>query len=162
MLTIRAASVTDLPALASLWHEKMILQTVAQPAAKAQRASPAPQSADDARAAWVANIETRLTDPQFALFSADHDGVLVGYVAGSLFPLPGLSPAHVGLITEIALDAHGYHGGVGRALVEALRAWFKTQAVVQIAVWSPRNDVVGQAFWRSLGAGEWVELLWLK
>ncbi len=155
MLTIRAATRTDLPALALLWHEKTILQSLT-PAGK--HIQPAP----DARAAWIASTETRLDDSQFALFAADNDGALIGYVAGNIFPLPGLFPAQIGLISEIALDAHGYHGGVGRALVEALRAWFKTQGAEQVAVWTPRNDAVGQAFWRSLGAGEWVELLWLK
>jgi hypothetical protein len=47
-------------------------------------------------------------------------------------------------------------------LVEALRAWFKTLGVEGVVVWTARNDAVGQAFWRSLGAGEWVEILWLK
>jgi GNAT superfamily N-acetyltransferase len=120
------------------------------------------QPAADARAAWVASTDARLSDPQYALFAADSDGALVGYVAGSIYPLPGMSPAQIGLIGEIVLDAHGYHGGVGRALVEALRAWFKSQGVERVAVWTPRNDAVGQAFWRSLGAGEWVEILWLK
>ncbi len=133
----------------------MILQSL--PPAE-RRIQPAP----DARAAWMASAETRLNDPEYALFAAEDDGALVGYVAGNIYPLPGLSPAQFGLIGEIALDAHGYHGGVGRALVEALRAWFKTQGVEQVAVWTPRNDAVGQAFWRSLGAGEWVEILWLK
>ena len=52
-----------------------------------------------------------------ALFAAERDGELIGYIVGWLQPMPGLVPEQIGLITEIALDAHGYHGGVGRALV---------------------------------------------
>jgi hypothetical protein len=71
-------------------------------------------------------------------------------------------PGQVGLITEIAIDAHGYHGGVGRKLVSALRDWFSEQGAQQTVIWTPHYDAVAQAFWRSLGAAEWVDVLWMK
>ncbi len=73
-----------------------------------------------------------------------------------------MAPAQIGLITEIALDAHGYHGGVGRALVEALRTWFKTQGVEQ----SRRLDAAlrcgGAGVLAVAGRGRVGGVLWLK
>jgi GNAT superfamily N-acetyltransferase len=151
MATIRTATETDLPALAQLWHENMILQPRF-----------ALTLAPNAREAWVAAARGWLDDPRCGLFAAERDGRLVGYAAGWLQALPGLVPEEIGLIRELALDAHGYHGGVGRSLVDALRGWFAAKGAGRVAVWTPHFDAVAQAFWRSLGASEWVDVLWIR
>ncbi len=77
MLTIRAATRTDLSALALLWHEKMILQSL----------TPADDTSSPRRMPALhgrRSTDARLSDPQYALFAAESDGVLVGYVAGSI------------------------------------------------------------------------------
>lgn len=149
MVTIRTATETDLPVLAQLWHEKMLFQ-----AGVALAPNP--------RAAWIAAAREQLAAPAYHLCLAERADGIVGYAAGQVQPMPGLTPGAVGLITEIALDTHGYHAGVGRALVEAQRAWFAARDVFRVAVWTPHFDAVSQAFWRSLGATEWVDVLWLK
>ena len=103
-----------------------------------------------------------LGDARCGFFSAENEGGLVGYIAGWLLPMPGVTPGQIGLVTEIALDAHGYHGGAGRELVGALRRWFEGKGAGQMAVASPHYDAVAQAFWRSLGAVEWMDVLWIK
>jgi hypothetical protein len=67
----------------------------------------------------------------------------------------------VGFITEMAIDTHVYQGGLGRNLVQALRAWFIERDVAHTAVFAPHDLAMEQAFWRSLGAREWVDLLWM-
>lgn len=150
MLTIRAASATDLPALAYLWHEKMVLHAD-------NRTAPAP----NARQLWAEAAWTWLDDTRCGFFAAVSESEPVGYVVGQIQPMPGVVPEQVGLITDIALDAHGYHGGAGRALVTTLREWFAAQGVSHTAVWTPHYDAVAQAFWRSLGASEWTDILWI-
>lgn len=151
MVSIRAAIETDIPALVQLWHEKTLLQAD-------RRLQPVP----GARDAWSTEARSWLSDPRCAFFVAERDSSVIGYIVGWVQPIPAVTLPRIGLITEIAVDTHGYHGGVGRLLVEALRAWFREQRIDQLAVWSPRFDAVGQAFWRSLGAAEWVDVLWIK
>lgn len=151
MLTIRTTTVNDLPALAHFWHEKLLLQTHA-------RTVPAPHAPET----WAASAAGWLNDARCGFFSAENEGKLVGYIVGWLLPMPGITPGEIGIITEIALDAHGYHGGAGRELVGALRGWFEGRAAAQMAVVSPHYDAVAQAFWRSLGAVEWMDVLWIK
>ena len=110
----------------------------------------------------MAAAQTWLDDARCGFFAAERDGELVGYVVGWLQPMPGLVPQQIGLITEIGIDAHGYHGGMGRALVSGLREWFTGQGAAQTVVWTAHYDAVSQAFWRSLGAAEWVDVLWIK
>ena len=151
MLTIRAATASDLPALAHLWHEKLVLQAD-------HRTAPAP----NARDVWLEAAQTWLADARCGFFAAERDGDLIGGIVGWLAPMPGIAPERIGLISEIMLDAHSYHGGVGRGLVEALRAWFAARGAAHVAVWAAHYDAVAQAFWRSLGAAEWVDVLWMK
>lgn len=151
MLTIRTATETDLPALAHLWHEKMLLQADARTTL-----------AVNARERWLDAAKSWLSDPQCGFFAAEREGEVLGYVVGWLQSLPGLMPEQIGMIAEIVIDGHGYHGGAGRELVSALRGWFAAHGASQTAVQTPHYDAVAQAFWRSLGATEWTDVLWIK
>ena len=151
MLTIRATTVNDLSALSQLWYEQRVLQLD-------RRLLPAA----NAREQWSAAAKNWLLEVRCGSFSAEDQGVIVGGIVGWLQPMPGLAPEQIGLITELVIDTHGYHGGVGRALVAALRDWFTGQGAAQTAIWTSHADAVAQAFWRSLGATEWMDVLWIK
>jgi GNAT superfamily N-acetyltransferase len=151
MITIRAATSADIPSLAELWYEKTVMLAQAD-----RRLKLAP----DARAAWTRAALNWLADPHCCLLVAAQ-AAPVGYLRASLHEQPGMLPASYGAIHQMAIDAHGYYGGVGRALVEAARAWFEGQGVDRIVVWTARRDATEQAFWRSLGATDWMEMLWM-
>jgi GNAT superfamily N-acetyltransferase len=61
-------------------------------------------------------------------------------------------PANTALLDHMALDAHAYHPGLGRALAEAARAWAAHHQQAQLWVLVPRYDPISQAFWRAVGA----------
>lgn len=153
MIAVRPAAVDDLPTLAAYWHEKWTLLSQAD-----RRVRLAP----DARAAWIAAAQTGLNESHRVLLVAEDDERVIGYVVGRIELQPGLLPERLGVLTDIALDMHGYHAGAARALVEGLRAWFAARGVTQMMVWTPRRQPVEQAFWRALGAAEWMDGLWLK
>ena len=148
MLTIRAATLNDLPELAQFWQEKIVLQADSRYTTSVDR--------------WVISATAWLGDARCVMLTAENDGRPVGYVVGWIQPMPGLAGDALGLITELALDAHSYQGGVGRALIEAVRAWYADRGITALAVWSSRRSPVEQAFWRSVGALEWMECLWIK
>jgi GNAT superfamily N-acetyltransferase len=133
-----------------MWYERALLQQ--------QRAAP------NARARWAAAVDAGLKDADTGMFVAEGaDGLLAGYIVGhvQLAP-PGLLPERQGVVTEMAIDAHHYHGGTARALVEALRGWFAERRVEQILVMVSQRSPVEQAFWRGLGGRKWMDVLWIK
>lgn len=149
MIETRVATPADIPALVDLWHERALLLEL--------------PLAPDARERWSAAAHVWLDDHDIAIFVAESDGQLVGYIVGRVQPaLPGLIPEWNGMITEIAIDAHQYHSGVGRLLVGVLRTWFRNRNIEQILVSVPQRSPVEQAFWRGLGAVKWMEILWIK
>ena len=84
MLIIRAATETDLPALAHLWHEKMVLQ-----------ADPRTVLAPNARDSWTAAAQLWLDDGRCGLFTAEREGQVIGYILGWVQPMPGVVPGGV-------------------------------------------------------------------
>jgi GNAT superfamily N-acetyltransferase len=153
-IRIRAATNFDLPALAELWHEKLVILSQSD-----RRFALMP----DDRQQWIAAARGWLDDARCGAFVAAVDDEPVGFIVGWVQPMPpGMTPTQVGMITHLALDAHRYHGGAGRLLLDHARAWFAEQGINQLITWAPHRLPVEQAFWRALGAAEWMDILWIK
>jgi GNAT superfamily N-acetyltransferase len=153
-ITIRPALSDDLPVLAHLWHEKMILTAQFD---RHLRLAP------NATAQWIQAASGWIADADYHILVAHHEGACVGYIIGRVQDAPpGLLPAKVGSVIELAVDAHARLGGVGRLLLHALRNWFAEQDVEQVTAQIARRNAVEQAFWRAQGAAEWADVLWMK
>jgi len=151
---VRAAISADLSTLAALWHEKMVIQSQTD-----RRFT----LASDAQRRWSEAAATWLTASDHAVFAAEADGRLVGYIIGWVEAAPpGLLPERFGVVGELALDAHRYQANTGRLLLASLKTWFAAQQIGQIVVRAPHRYPVEQAFWRALGATEWMDVLWMK
>lgn len=119
--------------------------------------------AEDGGAQWLAAAALHIENPAFCILVAEADDFIYGYSIGCLQAAPvGTLPAQWGVVSELAIDAHRPRGGVGRALIDALRAWFIANDITLLTVQVAGRYPVEQAFWRALGAKEWVDLLWLK
>lgn len=155
-LIVRTASLDDLPALAALWHERMTLLQQFD-----QRFALAP----DAREQWAGAAARWLTAPDCLIVTGERerDAALVGYAIGRIEGAPaGLLPARVGCVSEMHIAVHSYQNGLGRSLLDRLRTWFKQQDVETLTIRAMRRLPVEQAFWRALGATEWVDVMWMK
>lgn len=150
MTQIRLVTPADLPVLVDIWHERALIQQ--------QRLLP------DARSRWSAAALGWLDDPDVRILTAETDeGQLAGYIVGRIqAAAPGTLPEWQGVVTEMAIDAHQYHRGAGRQMVEALRQWFASRQINRILVMVSPRSPVEQAFWRGLGASKWMEVLWIK
>ncbi len=153
-VTIRSAQSADIPKMTRLWYDKTVLQQ------QYDRRFALPP---DGPARWMQAAARWLQDPDTAIFVADQSESLIGYIvvrvqAGP----PGLVPERIGVVTDLAIDAHGQHGGAGRLLVQPVREWLAAQGVSHIVAQVPHRQAVEQAFWRSLGATEWLDSLWMK
>lgn len=144
-MNIRTVGLEDLPVLADLWQERRIILSQIDP--RFRLLSDEPEI-------WLMAMREKLASSAHRIFVVENEAALVGYICGSI------QPNELGLIEEIALDAHRYHGGLGRQLVSALQEWFKQRDIKQIIVGVPRRMAVEQAFWRSLGAKEWMDNPW--
>jgi GNAT superfamily N-acetyltransferase len=154
MITVRPTAEADLPRLADIWYEKWVLLSQAD-----QRV----RLASDAKERWKAAAASWLAEADVHMVSALTDEMPIGYAVGRIADAPpGLITDKMGAVMDIALDGHRSYPGAARMLVSALRAWFSARGIEQIIAWTARRHPVEQAFWRSLGAVEWMDGLWLR
>jgi ribosomal protein S18 acetylase RimI-like enzyme len=152
--TIRAAKAHDIPRLAELWHEKMVLQ---------QQFDPRYRLMPDSSERWSGAMAEWLNNPLCAVFVAEADNTLFGYSIGWIRDtLPGLLPEREGVITDLCIDPHSGQHSLGRKLVYPLHQWFQAQTITHIVAQVPHRSPVEQAFWRGMGATAWLELMWIK
>ncbi|GAB4312997.1 MAG: hypothetical protein Kow00117_05680 [Phototrophicales bacterium] len=131
MMNIRQATQADLPGIRHLWQEYITILSQAD-----ARFKPLLQTT----AEWEARLLERIEH----VYICEKDGKIIGYLAGD-------ATETLATIDEIALDAHTYHSGLGRALVNA---WYRAHPNLPLRVHVPRYHAVEQAFWRALGAKE--------
>jgi hypothetical protein len=153
-VTIRSAELADVPEMARLWYEKMVLQQQFD-----RRFAVLP----DGRSRWMTHVEQWLTQSDCAIFVAERVGGLAGYIIVWIQTgPPGLSPTHLGVVTDLTIEAHAPPGGAGRLLLGPVREWLGSHGVSNVIAHVPRRQAVEQAFWRALGATEWLDSLWLR
>ena len=153
-ILIHPASSDNLPNLSALWYEKAVILSQQN-----RRWQPNEQL----RAHWEQQAKTLLEDENARVLVAETNTLLMGYIVGFIRPAPsGIASTSIGVIDDLAIDVHRYHGGVARSLVAVLRQWFAEREITHIAVNVPRRDAIAQAFWRAYGVSEWMERLWIK
>lgn len=154
MVVIRLATRRDVPAMARLWQEKMVIQQQTD-----RRFSLSP----DGQALWSDAVAQWLDHDDYTLYVADHADTIVGYIVGCVEAAPpGLLPARVGVVVDLAVGVHSNQPGLGQRLLEPLREWLVQQGISRVIVSVSRRRPVEQAFWRALGASELSEVFWLK
>jgi hypothetical protein len=152
-LITRPAHLSDLTAMSALWYEQMLVR-----AQQDRRWS----AHSEARTEWEHQAMGWLNDAHCAIAVAVVEESVMGYGIAWLQPAPpGIGVVSMGIITELALDAHRYQGGAARALVSELRGRFAEQESVQWMAYVPQRDAVAQAFWRGFGALDWMDWLWI-
>lgn len=153
-VTIRLATLTDIPSMAKLWHEKQVLF---------QQSDQRLLLDSDAVTHWSRAAAEWVQDERSAVYVGIADNDVLGYVVCQLQEAPpGLAPERLGAVTEMTMDLHSTRGGLARALLAAARQWFSRQGTAQIIIYVPRRQPVEQAFWRALGATEWIDVMWMK
>jgi ribosomal protein S18 acetylase RimI-like enzyme len=144
-VTIRRAERRDLPALGRLGAMLMRTHYAFDP----QRFLPAGESAESGYAWFLGNEND---SPESAVFVADEDGEIAGYVYVALEPLSWKElrgPA--GFIHDVAVREESRGGGIAKQLLAAGIAWLREQRAPRVILWSAAPNEAAQRLFRSLG-----------
>ncbi len=112
-----------------------------------------PQAAPHGPRGYARRIAQRLDDHNTRVFVAEHEGVLVGYVLGTIIDVtPDLfETLHSGFIADIYVSETARGQGVGRALVESMKVWFRSRSVTQFEWHVAVHNPTARAFWQAVG-----------
>jgi ribosomal protein S18 acetylase RimI-like enzyme len=147
----RRALASDRAALAALWSE-LLAHHAALDAAFALGI--------DARSVSERTLARLLRDPVAAAWIAPHGPSPAGFCAARVVRAPvELAEAARAEITELWVRPAARRGGLGTSLAGAALAWAREQGAARVEVRVAARNAEGQAFWRALGFGAFVDVL---
>lgn len=150
-LEVRPAVVADVEKLTVIWHEHM--HDLAQLDRRFRITEEAPTHYRNDLQAWLGREDARI-------LVAERDGRLIGFVVGWQVKRPPVQiPETIGLISDLCVDGHARQGGVGSALLDGLRGWFKEHQIEVVEAHVPQSHPIAQAFWRALGATDYLHVV---
>jgi len=145
MFTIRRATESDAPALGRLGGLLLRTHYDFDP----QRfMSPG----DDPEAGYASFLRWQMREDDVALFVAEQDGAILGYVFAGLEPQSWKELREAaGFIHDVIVDATGRRTGVATALVEAAAAWLQDRGAPRVLLWTAEQNEAAQRLFERLG-----------
>lgn len=146
---IRPAGLIDLGQVGRLHHRHLAWHATLDP----DYTPPSPESL----AQWHAE---RLGDRLQALFVADLEGLVIGFVTARIEPASAAvrwrwfqieTPQRPGSIGDLFVDEAYRRQGVGAALVATVRQWLRHAGATRIELTVLAQNPAGQAFWEAVG-----------
>jgi GNAT superfamily N-acetyltransferase len=114
----------------------------------------------DARERLPGLVAHLLRDPAAAVFVWVDADEVCGFCSVRVTPAPeAMVEASRAEVEELGVRSERRRKGIGRALVAAASAWAKSRGAARIEVRVAVRNPEGQAFWRALGYGGFVEIL---
>lgn len=138
-----------------LWREMMDFHADVE-----SRFRPLPSPAGEE--AWERHVrETILGNEDWCVFVAEVEGKVIGQMMGVLRdPYPVFEPGRYGHVSDVVVNPKTRRSGVGRALFEAVKQWFRQHGVSYLQLTVAHNNSVSQAFWRAMGCSDYMDTLW--
>lgn len=146
LLPPRRARRSDLTAIASLWCELL--------------AHHGDNLGVRAGAVPLAQLEQLVGNADAAAWIVEHDEAPAGFCAVAIETAPlALVERRRAVITELYVRLDLRRRGAGRAMAENALDWARSRGAVRVEVRVAARNAEGQAFWRALGFGDFVDVL---
>lgn len=141
---IRAARKSDAAVIGQLWLQ------LAEYYRMLDDRMPVP--AEDGAQRYASRIVNSLEDSHIRVLVAEEKGVIIGYVLGVIVDtLPEMFvEEHTGFLADIFVLPDYRGRGTGRALVEALKSWFRERGIAHFDWHVATANTEGIAFWRAI------------
>ncbi len=105
-------------------------------------------------------LAATLRDPEAAIFVYERDDALLGFCTVRVdHALPIRVEIQRAEITDLMVLASERRRGVGRALAERALGWVEERGVERCEIRVASRNSEGQGFWRSVGFGDWMDVL---
>jgi len=103
-------------------------------------------------AGYGAFLRSQLRDDDVAVFVAEREGEVIGYVYAGLEPQSWKELRDAcGFIHDVAVAEPGRRGGVATALIDAAIEWLRTRGAPRVVLWSAERNESAQRLFERLG-----------
>ncbi|MDX2077967.1 MAG: GNAT family N-acetyltransferase [bacterium] len=144
-IIIRPATQADITAIGGLWKKLADHHQALDPRL--------PKPARFGDELYANRIGSQLDDAYHQVLVADYHEQIVGYVLGMIADyMPDIFVAEsTGFLADIFVDEAHRGTGVGKKLVLALQAWFKSRGIVTMEWYVAAQNTSAKAFWEHIG-----------
>jgi GNAT superfamily N-acetyltransferase len=106
----------------------------------------------DPESGYARFLRWQMDEDDVAIFVAEQDGAVVGYVYAGLEPQSWKELREAcGFIHDVIVDARGRRTGIATALVEAAAAWLKERGAPRVMLWTAQPNEAAQRLFERLG-----------
>lgn len=142
---IRPAAEADAAAVARMWEQLVEYHR--------QLDGDLPSATLDGAQRYAKSLVERVHDSHTCTYVAEANGQLIGYVLGVIvdFPPEMFQQPPSGFLADIYVESAYRRSGVGKALVDALTAWFKAHGLTFYEWHVAARNESALAFWREMG-----------
>jgi ribosomal protein S18 acetylase RimI-like enzyme len=107
---------------------------------------------DDPEKGYAWFLGTQLKDDDVAIFVAERDGEVIGYVYAGLEPQSWKELREAaGFIHDVCVDEARRRGGVARELMHAAVEWLREKGAPRVMLWTAQPNDVAQQLFAKLG-----------
>ena len=95
---------------------------------------------------------SQLADEDVAVFVAEQDGEVIGYVYAGLEPRSWKELREAcGFIHDVAVVEHGRRAGAATALIDAAAEWLRGRGAPRVVLWTAERNAAAQRLFDRLG-----------
>jgi ribosomal protein S18 acetylase RimI-like enzyme len=147
-VTIRSVTSADAPAIAELWESLVAYHQTLD--------SALPAAAANGSARYTKRLLQHLDDTNTHALVGEVNGKIVAFALAMIVDLlPDIFAQEPGgFLADIYVDAPYRRHGVGKSLVDAIRAWFQENGVTHFDWHVAAHNTDALAFWRAVGGRE--------
>jgi GNAT superfamily N-acetyltransferase len=97
-------------------------------------------------------LSSQIGDPDVAVFVAERDGTVIGYVYAGLEPRSWKELREAcGFIHDVAVREEGRRTGVATVLIDAAIEWLRGRGAPRVVIWSAAQNAPAQRLFDRLG-----------
>ena len=152
-MEIKEATEKHIPEITKLWMEFMYFNAEIEPF---------DTSGDNVLTQVETHLKNKIaSDDSLVLVAIDNK--VVGYSISEITKKPpSVRKKNLGIIYDMAITANQRGKGIGKEMLDRIKAWFKDRDIKRIEISAVTKNTIGNKFWREQGFKDSEEIMYLE
>ena len=153
-MDIKEAAEKHIPEITKLWMEFMYFNAEIEPF---------DTSGDNVLTQVETHLKNKITSDNSLVLVAIDSNKVVGYsISETTQKRPSPRKQSLGIIYDMAITADQRGKGIGKEMLDQIKAWFKARDIKRIELSAVTKNTIGNSFWREQGFQDYEEIMYLE
>jgi GNAT superfamily N-acetyltransferase len=153
-MEIKEAAEKHIPEIIKLWMEFMYFNAEIEPF---------DTSGDNVLTQVETHLRNKITSDGSLVLVATAEQKVVGYSISEITQKPPSSrKKNLGIIYDMAITAEQRGKGIGKEMLDRIKAWFKDRKIKRIEISPVTKNTIGKSFWQEQGFKDFEDIMYLE